>query len=630
MWNKKKSIFYLIGLVMTTLLITSTIGISITTSNATQINPGQLNKRNIVSEYFLVKTQIVDIPLMPACNSRENTFDSQNGRSPSWQLYTVNQISAKRGTGVALDNQKRPHIFYYTSQSLIHSYWDGDVWQHETVAPASIYHNGAPSAFIDSSGIIHVFYFDTQQNLGYAWFDDEWTLETIDSGGTVGDYNSISFDSSNTPHVIYDVAGSSSPRYATKTNNQWQISILPGTSSGYVSIVLDSQEHPHMFYHGNYYYYDGSTWHHETVSGISTSSSMTLDFDDQPHISYYWIEGSSYDLRYAYKNNGVWQYYIIDPGYQQSKRGWYNHIDIDQNGVLHISYLDHNLCQLKHAWGFGNSWNVEIVEQLGNYPIWNTGNDIVIDGNNIYFSYYNELTQIMCLATFAGDFAAPENLTAEIINATNVFLSWDHPGLLSLVMPTEYRIYQNDIMIAEINADTSEYLVEELGQGYYVFHVTAVFNHQNESLPSNQVIVVIGDLKENLSCSGSLNWANIKPGATVSGEFTIENIGDSGSLLNWEIHSHPDWGNWAFTPNNGFGLKPEDGEVTVSVEVIAPKDKKTEFTGEIILVNSDDPNNSCIIPVSLTTPIGYHSLFRLFFQRLLQCFSVYGSVFKII
>jgi hypothetical protein len=581
-----------------------------------------MNILNSVPERLSAHSQMVDVPLMPAPTSRGTTLASLDEQSPSWQLYTVNQISAKRGTGVALDNQKRPHVFYYTSQSLLHSYWDGDVWQHETVAPASIYHNGGPMAFIDSNNIIHVFYFDNQFNFGYAWFDDEWTIETIDSNGDVGDFNSVTFDSSNTPHVIYSV-GFSSARYATKTNDQWQIVTLPGSSSGYVSIALDSQEHPHMFYNGNYYYYDGSTWHHETVSGIGSMSSMTLDFDDQPHISYYYTGDGSYDLRYVYKNNGAWQYHIVDPGYQQSKRGWYNTIDIDQNGVLHISYLDHNLCQLKHARGFGASWDVDIVEQLGDYAIWDTGNDIAIDGNNIYVSYYNELTQVMRLATCAGDFAAPINLTAEVINVNTVLLSWDHPGMLSLVMPTEYRVYQDDVMIAEINAGTFEYCIEDLEEGSYVFHVTAVFNHENESLPSNQVIVFIGEPKEKLSCTGTLHWTNVKPGSTVSAELYVENSGDPTSSLDWEIQSYPDWGTWTFIPDGGVDLTPEDGAVTVTVEVVAPFDKNSEFTGQVTIVNLEDPSDFCIIDVMLATPVSHqHSVLLRFLQHFPSAFPL--------
>ena len=76
----------------------------------------------------------------------------------------------------------------------------------------------------------------------------------------------------------------------------------------------------------------------------------------------------------------------------------------------------------------------------------------------------------------------------------------------------------------------------------------------------------------------------------------------SGSLLDWEIESNPDWGDWTFNPDNGINLKPEDGSVTVNVEVIAPNDINEEFTGIVKVINSDDPNDFCEIDVVLTTP----------------------------
>lgn len=110
--------------------------------------------------------------------------------------------------------------------------------------------------------------------------------------------------------------------------------------------------------------------------------------------------------------------------------------------------------------------------------------------------------------------------------------------------------------------------------------------------------------EEDLDCDGSLSWTEIEPGSTVSGEFTVENIGEPGSLLDWEISEYPDWGTWTCTPDQGDNLMPEDGPVTVEVEVVAPDDPNEDFEGEITLVNSNDPADICIIDVSLATPQG--------------------------
>jgi hypothetical protein len=123
-----------------------------------------------------------------------------------------------------------------------------------------------------------------------------------------------------------------------------------------------------------------------------------------------------------------------------------------------------------------------------------------------------------------------------------------------------------------------------------------------------------------LSCTGSLNWFFVKPGSTVKGVFNVLNAGDPESLLDWEIVFYPSWGVWTFDPDGGVGLTPEAGTVTVNVEVVAPMDKNTEFTGQVVLVNSDDPDHTCTIEVALATPVSYQSQLMKFFQRLVQQF----------
>jgi hypothetical protein len=107
----------------------------------------------------------------------------------------------------------------------------------------------------------------------------------------------------------------------------------------------------------------------------------------------------------------------------------------------------------------------------------------------------------------------------------------------------------------------------------------------------------------NLDCSGSLSWTNIEPGATVNGSFQVQNIGDTGSLLNWTINtSSISWGTWSYTPESGENLTPEDGQITVHVSVIAPDEENSDFEGYIRVENQNDSNDFDIIPVTLKTP----------------------------
>jgi C1A family cysteine protease len=106
-----------------------------------------------------------------------------------------------------------------------------------------------------------------------------------------------------------------------------------------------------------------------------------------------------------------------------------------------------------------------------------------------------------------------------------------------------------------------------------------------------------------LECEGELSWTGIEPGEEVTGSFALRNAGDPGSELDWEVSEWPEnWGEWTFSPLDGENLKPEDGDITVEVTVIAPDEKDTEFTGEIIVVNKENGGDFEIIPVYLKTP----------------------------
>ncbi len=107
-----------------------------------------------------------------------------------------------------------------------------------------------------------------------------------------------------------------------------------------------------------------------------------------------------------------------------------------------------------------------------------------------------------------------------------------------------------------------------------------------------------------LDCEGSLTWTNVEPGGTVTDSFIVKNIGEPGSELDWEVITWPSWGTWTFNPQNGTDL-PKNGETTVQVTVVAPDEQNEEFTGEVKVVNKEDSDDYCIIPVSLTTPVNF-------------------------
>jgi hypothetical protein len=113
-----------------------------------------------------------------------------------------------------------------------------------------------------------------------------------------------------------------------------------------------------------------------------------------------------------------------------------------------------------------------------------------------------------------------------------------------------------------------------------------------------------------ISCDGVLSWKNVAPGDTVTGSFTVENIGYVYSELMWEVYVTPTWGTWTITPGSGTGLTPGMGQMTVQVSVVAPLKKNKEFTGSLILINSEDPTDYCEIDIYLKTPRNTPSTFN--------------------
>jgi hypothetical protein len=125
----------------------------------------------------------------------------------------------------------------------------------------------------------------------------------------------------------------------------------------------------------------------------------------------------------------------------------------------------------------------------------------------------------------------------------------------------------------------------------------------------------------NLECSGTLSWTDIKPGATVVGTFQLENIGDTGSLLNWTINtSSITWGTWSFTPTEGENLTPEDGEQNILVSMVVPDESESSFEGFLRVENKNNPDDYDEIPVTLTTPAEGTPFWVIFMHKVLLHF----------
>jgi hypothetical protein len=130
-----------------------------------------------------------------------------------------------------------------------------------------------------------------------------------------------------------------------------------------------------------------------------------------------------------------------------------------------------------------------------------------------------------------------------------------------------------------------------------------------------------------ICCRGSLDWKDKKPGETLYGTFEVCNCGDPGSLLNWKVDSWPPWGSWNFSPISGTDL-PHPNCVTVNVTVVAPDEKNANFSGEVKVINTDDPSDFCTVSATLTTP--YNKPLDFNFNLLEWLFEQFPNMFPML
>ena len=127
-----------------------------------------------------------------------------------------------------------------------------------------------------------------------------------------------------------------------------------------------------------------TTWIIETVdasNAVGTHSSIAIDSDGFPHISYYDLYWDN--LKYARWTGIDW---IIMPVDTPGDVGWYTSLALDSSDNPHISYYDITNEDLKYARWTGTAWSIETVDSTGYVGIYSS---LALDSNDLpHISYY--------------------------------------------------------------------------------------------------------------------------------------------------------------------------------------------------------------------------------------------------
>ena len=186
------------------------------------------------------------------------------------------------------------------------------------------------------------------------------------------------------------------------------------------------------------------------------------------------------------------------------------------------------------------------------------------------------------------------------------------------------------IVKSDANPDESFY---KEGSTWYDLYDYSFSNPSWDESANFCIKALIGEyvlLEPDLESEGSLSWSELDPGEEASDSFIIYNDGDSNSNLDWEITDWPEWGEWTFSQLSGYNLKPEDGDFTIDVSVVAPNEQEQVYSGEIRIENKDDSNDYEIINVILSTPrnrFTFDNLFLRLFRNIISQFPILEQIF---
>jgi hypothetical protein len=209
-----------------------------------------------------------------------------------------------------------------------------------------------------------------------------WSVQIVDTNTVaIGNgYVPIVVDSNNIPHIGYSGSYNSHTGkrggYATLNGSGWITQEIP---DGWVTdLKLDANNNPHMLLdRGTYARWTGTEWATQTFSTEQVHyASLALDSSGNPHAAYVDSEG----LKYASLPGSNWSIQTVDSSF--SERGFQLSLVLNKNKVPYILYaapstyeyggVEYNSVSVKLAVLKDSEWSIEpVLASYNLYHCWN-------------------------------------------------------------------------------------------------------------------------------------------------------------------------------------------------------------------------------------------------------------------
>jgi outer membrane protein assembly factor BamB len=307
------------------------------------------------------------------------------GEAPKWSYQTVATGGSFGNICMVLGSQDNPNIVYNGVNGLMfYAKWENSNWKIQ-----SVIQGGAPiSLLIDSKDIPHMLFKGANEVTYYASLKGgNWSYQPVPAGNRY----SLALDKQGDPHIAYGTQllvrdyppgvtnNFYALNYASWNGSGWDSQVIQQqiSSSDIISLVLDSNDKPHILYGTDTYYppsggytltvkiasWTGSNWNILTgPSDLDTIGNMVLDSQDNPHFAYernYPHESiGNVSLGYASWNGATWSLQTVASNLYLQGLNLQSNLVLDSHQRPHIEFFNSSLI---YASWTGSNWILDTV-----------------------------------------------------------------------------------------------------------------------------------------------------------------------------------------------------------------------------------------------------------------------------